>query len=98
MLNVLGGYDLYNMSLTGFTRETINSQTRTGVYCSQEAQVDVLKSSITDHYTVQTELDEKMKETRLKMKEHYRNWAVLENNSVLEKLLFKLKQITMFPR
>ena len=25
------------------------------------------------------------------MKEHYRNWAVLENNSVLEKLLFKLK-------
>ena len=27
--NVLGGYDPSNMSLPGFTRETINSQTRT---------------------------------------------------------------------
>ena len=71
------------MSLTGFTRENIHSQTRIDVvYCSQEVQVDVLKSPITDHYTVQTELDEETKETGLKMQEYYRNWAVLENNSV----------------
>ena len=66
--NVFGGYDLNNMSLTGFTRETINSQTRTDiVYCSQEVKVEVLKSTLTDHYTVQTELDEETKETGFKM-------------------------------
>ena len=61
------------------------------IYCSQEVQVDVLKSTITDHYTVQTKLDEETKETGLKTLEYYRNWAVLENNSVLKKLVFKLK-------
>ena len=46
------------MSLTEFTRETINSQTRLDVVsCKQEVQVDVLKY---DHYTVQTELDEEL--------------------------------------
>ena len=63
--NILGGYDLSNMSLTGSTREAIISQTRINVvYCSQEVQVHVLKSAITDHYTVQTELDEETKETK----------------------------------
>ena len=53
---VLGGYDLNNMYLTEFTRETINSQTRLDVVsCKHEVQVDVLKY---DHYAVQTELDE----------------------------------------
>ena len=54
-------------------------------------QVDVPKSTITDQYTVQTELGEKINETVLKMQEYYRNWAAPENNSVLENLLFKLK-------
>ena len=90
--NILAGYDHNNIPLTGFTREAINSQTRTDVvYYQQEVQVDVLKSTITDHYTVQTELDEETKETGSKMQEYCRNWAVLENNSVLEKLVFKLK-------
>ena len=90
--NVLVGYDLNNMSLTGFTSETINSQTRIDiVYCSQEVKVEVLKSTITDHYTVQTGLDEETKETGLKMQQYYRYWAILENNYVLEKLAFKLK-------
>ena len=90
--NVLRGYDLNNMSLTGFTRETINSQTRIDiVYCSQEVKVEVLKSTITDHYTVKAELDEETKETGLRMQQYYRLWAILENNSVLEKLVFKLK-------
>ena len=83
--NVLGEYDLNKMSLTGFTnkKKTINSQTRIDiVYCSQEVKVEVLKSTITDHYTVQT---------GLKMQQYYRHWAILENNSVLEKLVFKLK-------
>ena len=73
------------MSLTGFTnkKKTINSQTRIDiVYCSQEVKVEVLKSTITDHYTVQT---------GLKMQQYYRHWAIQENNSVLEKLVFKLK-------
>ena len=88
--NVLGGYDLNNMSLTGFTRETINSQTRIDiVYCSGE--VKVLKSTLTDHYTVKIKLDEETKETSLRTQQYYRNWAILDNNSVLEKLLFKLK-------
>ena len=90
--NVLGGYDLNNMSLTGFIRETINSQTRIDiVYCSQEVEVEVLKSTITDHYTVKTELDEETKETGLIMQQYYRHWAILENSSVLEKPVFKLK-------
>ena len=90
--NVPRGYDLNNMSLTGFARETINSQTRIViVYCSQEVKFDVLKSTITDHYNLQTELDEEKKETGFKMKRYYRSWAVLENNFVLEKLVFKLK-------
>ena len=90
--NVLGGYDLNNMSLTGLTRDTLYSQTRIVVlYCSQEEQVGVLISTIFDHYTVQTELDDETKETRLKMQEYYTNWAVLENNVVLEKPAFKLK-------
>ena len=60
--NVLGGYDLNNMSPTRFTRETIIFQTRTDiVYCSQEVKVEVLKSTTTDHYTVQTKLDEETK-------------------------------------
>ena len=81
--NVLGGHGLSNMSLTGFTRETINSQTKIDVvYCSQEEQVDVPKSTISDHYTVHTELDEETKETRSKTQEYYRNWAVQKNNSV----------------
>ena len=90
--NILEGYDLNSMSLTGFTRETVNSQTKIDiVYCSQEVKVEVLKSTKTDHYTVQTELDEETKETCLKMQQYYRHWAILENNSVLEKLVFKLK-------
>ena len=90
--NVLGGYDLNNMSVTGFTRETNNSQTRIDiVYCSQEVKVEVVKSTITDHYTVKTELDEEAKETDLRMQQYYRHWAILENNSVFEKLVFKLK-------
>ena len=69
MQNVLGGYVLNDMSLTGFTRETINSQPRIDVaYCSQEVQVDLQKSTITDHYSVQTELHEETKETGLKCK------------------------------
>ena len=64
--NVLGGNDLNNMSLTGFTRETINFQTKKYiVFCLQEVKVDVLKSTKTDHYTVQTELDEETKEKEL---------------------------------
>ena len=90
--NVLGGYDLNNMSRTGFTRETIISQTRIDlVYCSKEVNVEVLKSSITDHYTIKTELGEETKGTGLRMQQYYRHWAILENNSVLEKLVFKLK-------
>ena len=90
--NVLGGYDLNKISLTGFTCETINSQTRIDiVYCSQEVKVVVLKSTITDHYTDQTELDEETRETGLKMQQYYRHWAILENNYVLENLVFKLK-------
>ena len=90
--NVLGGYDLNNMSLTGFTRETIISQTRIGiVYCPQEVKVEVLKSTLTDHYTVKSQLDEETKETGLRMQQYYRHWAFLENNSVLEKLVFKQK-------
>ena len=54
-------------------------------------KVEILKSTITDHYTVQTELDEETKDTGLKMQQYYRHWAILENNSVLEKLVFKLK-------
>ena len=80
------------MSLTGFTRETINSQTRIDiVYCSREVKVEVLKSTITDHYTVKIELDEETKETGFRMQQYYRHWAILENNSVLEKLVFKMK-------
>ena len=61
-------------------------------------QVDVLKSIITDHYTVQTELVEETSETGLEKQEYYRKWAVLENNSVLEKLVFKLKhKLQCFP-
>ena len=90
--NILGGYDLNNVSLTGFTRETINSQTRTNiVYCSQEVKVEVLKSKITDHYTVKTELAEETEETGSRKEQYYRHWAILEKNSVLEKLVFKLK-------
>ena len=44
-----------------------------------------------DHYTVQTELDEQTKETGLKMQQCYRHWAIPENISVLEKLVFNLK-------
>ena len=54
-------------------------------------KVEVLKSTITDHYTVKTELDEETKETDLRMQQYYRHWAILENKSVLEKLVFKLK-------
>ena len=54
-------------------------------------KVDFLKSKITDHYTVQTELDEATKETGSNMQQYYRHWAVLDNNSVLEKLVFTLK-------
>ena len=54
-------------------------------------QVDILKSTINGHYTVQTELDEETKEIGLKMQEYYRNSVVLENNSALEKLVFKLR-------
>ena len=88
----LGGYDLNNKSLTGFPRENINSQTRIEIiYCSQEVKVEILKSTISDHYTVKTELDEETKETVLRKQQYYRHWAILENDFVLEKLVFKLK-------
>ena len=78
------------MSLTEFTRETINSQTRLDVVsCKQEVQVDVLKY---DHYTVQTELYEEPIVTGQKMQEYYKNLAALEHNSLLEKLVFQLNQ------
>ena len=80
------------MSPTRFTRETIIFQTRIDiVYCSQEVKVEVLKSTITNHYTVQTKLDEETKKAGLKMQQYYRHWAILEHNSVSEKLVFKLK-------
>ena len=60
-------------------------------------QVDVPKSTISDYYTVHTELDEETKETRLKTQEYYRNWAVQENNSVRKYSIQTKTKITRFP-
>ena len=80
--------------MTGITRETIFSQTLIDVvYYTQKVQADILKSTTTDHYTVQSELDKNVKETGLKMQEYYRVWPTLEANTVLEKLVLKLKHI-----
>ena len=89
-----------NMSLIGFIRETIISQTRIDILiCSQEVKVEVLKSTITDHYTFQTELDEKTKETGIKDTTVLRTLGYFKKQFCVGKASVQSEtQITRFPR
>ena len=84
------------MCLTGINRETIYSRTGVDVvFCSQDGQINNVKSTIIDHYTDQIELDEELKETGLKMLEDYRIWVVLGKEFWKASIQFEA-QNTMF--
>ena len=52
--DIFSSYNLSNMSNVGYARESAKSRTNIDVvYCSKTVEIEIIKSAVTDHYTVQ---------------------------------------------
>ena len=79
------------MSNAKSTRETEKSKTNIDVvYSSSTVEIEIIKSAVTDHYTVQMVFSDYVEKTVPPKIKVDRDWAVLENHITLEKMLFKL--------
>ena len=89
--DIFSSYNLSNMSNVGNTRESAKSRTNIDVgYCSKTVEIEIIKSAVTDHYTVQIVFSDYVGKTVPLKNRVYRDWTVLENHLILEKLLFKI--------
>ena len=85
-------YNLSNMSNVGYTRESAKSRTNIDVvYCSKTVEIEIIKSAVTDHYTVQIVFSDYVEKTVPLRNNVYRDWTVLENHLISEKMVFKLR-------
>ena len=79
------------MSNVGYTRESAKSKTKIDVvYCSKTVEIEIIKSAVTDHYTVQIVFTDYVEKTVPLKNKVYRDWTVLENLLILEKMVFKI--------
>ena len=80
------------MSNVGYTRDTAKSRTNIDAdYSSRKIEIEIIKFAVTDHYTVQIVFSDYAEKTVPQKNKIYRDWAVLENNLTLEKMVFKLR-------
>ena len=85
-------YNLSNMWNVGYTRENAKSKTNIDVvYCSKTVEIEIIKSAVTDRYTVQIVFSDFVRKTVPLKNKIYRDWAVLENHLILEKKVFKIR-------
>ena len=90
--DIFSSYNLSNMSNVGYTRESAKSRTNIDVvYCSKTVEIEIIKSAVTDHYTVQIVFSDYVGKTVPLKNKFYRDWTVLENHLVLEKMVFKIR-------
>ena len=88
--DIFSSYNLSNMSNVGNTRESAKSRTKIDVvYCSKTVEIEIIKSAVTDHYTVQIVFSDYVGKTVPLKNKVYRDWTVLENHLILEKSLLK---------
>ena len=79
------------MSNVGYTRESAKSKTKIDVvYCSKTVEIEIIKSAVTDHYTVQIVFSDYVGKTVPLKNKIYRDLTVLENLLILEKMVFKI--------
>ena len=89
LIDILSSYNLSDMSNAGYTRESAKSRTNIDVvYCSKKVETEIIKSAVTDHYTVQIVFSDYVGKAVGKV---YRDWTVLENHLVLEKMILKIR-------
>ena len=80
------------MSNVGYTRESAKSRTNIDVvYCSKTVEIEIIKSAVTDHYTVQIVFSDYVEKTVPLKNKVYRDWTALENHLILEKMVFKIR-------
>ena len=90
--DILSSYNLSNMSNAGYTRESAKSRTNIDVvYCSKKVETEIIKSAVTDHYTVQIVFSDYVGKAVPQKNKVYRDWTVLENHLVSEKIVFKIR-------
>ena len=90
--DTLSSYNLSNMSNAGCTRESAKSRTNIDVvYCSKKVETEIIKSAVTDHYTVQIVFSDYVRKAVPQKNKFYRDWTVLENHLILEKMVFKIR-------
>ena len=90
--DILSSYNLSNMSNAGYTRESAKSRTNIDVvYCSKKVETEIIKSAVTDHYTVQIVFSDYVGKAVPQKNKFYRDWTVLENHLVLEKMVFQIR-------
>ena len=90
--DIFSSYNLRNMSNVGFTRESAKSRSNIDVvYCSKTVEIEIIKSAVTDHYTVQIVFSDYVEKTVPLKNKVYRNWTALENHLILEKMVFKIR-------
>ena len=92
MKNSFSSYNLSNMSNVGYTRETAKSRTNIDVvYSSKTVKIEIIKSALTDQYTVQILFSDFVEKTVPLKIEVHKDWAARENHLTLEKIVLKLR-------
>ena len=90
--DIVSSYNLSNMSNAGYTRESAKSRTNIDVvYCSKKVETEIIKSAVTDHYNFQIVFSDYVGKAVPQKNKVYRDWTVLENHLVLEKMVFKIR-------
>ena len=90
--DIFSSYNLSNMSNVGYARESAKSRTNIDVvYCSKTVEIEIIKTAITDHYNVQIVFSDYVRKTVPLKNKVYRDWTVLENHLILEKMVFKIR-------
>ena len=84
--DIFSSYNLSNMSNVGYARESAKSRTNIDVlFCSKTVEIEIIKSIVMDHYTVQIVFSDYVGKTVPLKNKVYRDWTVLENHLNLEK-------------
>ena len=84
--DIFSSYNMSNMSNVGYTRESAKTRTNIDVvYCPKTVEIQITKSAVTDHYTVQIVFSDYVGKTVPLKNKVYRDWTVLENHLFLEK-------------
>ena len=86
--DIFSSYNLSNMSNVGYTRESAKSSIDV-VYCSKTVEIEIIKSAVPDHYTVQIVFSDYVGKTVPLKNKVYRDWTALENHLIFKKWFLK---------